>query len=126
MLSNTYVKFVGSNSPTTLGTLAKELGVKQEVLQRLNKYEFYTKVGKQPLTLIKTTDHLSNRAYQLSKEERKELREHILYSGQYRSTKEEKREEKIFQEPSQAPSDEHGNNEHRPKPKFSFDDEDND
>ena len=84
-LSNTNIKFVGKNSPSTLQTFARELGLKVEDLQNLAKFQFYTQVASQQAFIIRTTRHLLNRAYQLSSEEKQALKKFILHSGLYRT-----------------------------------------
>lgn len=44
MLGNTFLKFIGNNSPTTLSILARETGIKQERFQALHRFWFYAKV----------------------------------------------------------------------------------
>ena len=44
LLSNTYVKFVGANSPTTLQKMAKEIGVKVKDFEGMKAYSFYLRI----------------------------------------------------------------------------------
>jgi len=44
LLSNTHVKFVGANSPTTLQKMAKEIGVKVKDFEGLKAYAFYLRI----------------------------------------------------------------------------------
>lgn len=84
VLSNSRNKFVGSNSMSTLSVLAREIGVKADKLQELQKFQFYVKIGDRKAFFLKTINTLSKRAYQISDEERKTLREEIVHSSQYR------------------------------------------
>lgn len=130
LLSNTNIKIVGSNSPTTLSTFAREMNVKVEVLQQLKKFEFYAQVGNKAPYLMKTTNHLSKRVHQMTDEDRKALRKNIIASSLYREINTQAKPETIHQETgkekievlqketTEEPQEAETSN--RPKPKFSF------
>lgn len=87
ILANSRNKFVGANSPTTLTVLAKEINVKAEKLQEMPKFKFYVKSGNRRAFPITTLYTLSKRAYQVTDEEKKQLRNYLLELGQYRDRK---------------------------------------
>ena len=58
ILSNTFVKFIGMNALNTLKALSNETGIELEKLQKLDKGEFYIKIGNKPAFKFKTTDFL--------------------------------------------------------------------
>lgn len=89
ILSNASVKIVGSNSPTTLSVFAREMAMKIEPLQKLQKFQFYVQIGRKRPFLIKTNQHLNNWSYQLPPNQRKELKQFFLNGKYYKDTPKE-------------------------------------
>jgi hypothetical protein len=104
MLGNSHVKLVGGNSPTTLSTLAKEMGIPLAQLQSINKFEFMAQSGNGKPIRMRTNRHLAFRFYQMDKPERQKLRKYILESGQYVYIKKEQKIEIVSEDVFDSPT----------------------
>lgn len=83
LLSNTNVKFVGANSPTTLQKMAKELGIKAQDFERMRSHQFYLRVGQNPARVFRPPAFLlrHKRKYFLKAKEKRTLVKKISQSA---------------------------------------------
>ncbi len=78
ILSNTFVKFIGMNAINTLKALSNETGIELEKLQKLDKGEFYIKIGNKPAFRFKTTDFLLGNKNSMSDKEWDKVKNYLL------------------------------------------------
>ncbi|EAY29419.1 TraM recognition domain-containing protein [Microscilla marina] len=79
ILSNTSVKFVGANSPTTLQHMAKELGIKTKEFDNLKKHGFFLRAGGAAPRMFKPPAFLlrQKKKYHLKAADKKDLKKHL-------------------------------------------------
>ena len=114
MLGNTALKFIGNNSPTTLSILARETGIRQENIQTLQRFRFYARLGHCMPIRFRVPSRLSSWYYQLSKGERKYMKDYFLGSARYRPV------ERLGKVTADLSSDSPVTDGINPKPKFTF------
>lgn len=110
ILSNTSVKLVGANSPTTLQHMAKEIGIKTKEFENLKSHAFYLRAGGSAPRMFKPPTFLlrQKKKYHLKAADRKTLKKYLVQeTGHYVLKKPPQNLEELRQQ-SNAPKPKYG------------------
>lgn len=100
MLSNSENKIVGRNSAASMSSISTDIGVTQEELMQIKKYQFYIKIGDTPAFLFQSSDELletPESKYYLSEKEAEELIDTYMIKKYYRAVGNQKHNNNYLQ-----------------------------